>query len=202
MIRVRAATQATLSSRTFQMRPSPPPGFSTRWISASAAGLANQWKAWAQTIASTAPSPAGSARRCPASPRSPGLRSSNCARIAATGSTAITAAPVALRCGRNFPVPAPRSSTVLPAPSARSSRSHSMHRGGIFRPAAGIGLCLGRIARGRGLVNFRHPAASASCSCPCRARVPPDRRSGHRARGSPPPRRLPAGRAARGCSRP
>ena len=65
MIRLISATQAVRSSRSFHRIASPPPGFSTRAISANAASASNQWKAWATVTTSTDASGSGIASAVP-----------------------------------------------------------------------------------------------------------------------------------------
>ncbi|MNR21689.1 hypothetical protein D3C85_1386030 [compost metagenome] len=102
-----------------------------------AAGLANQWKACAQTTASTLASGSGMASAVPASTVASGSLAASWARISATGSTATTLAPVAANRRVNLPVPAPRSTTDLPGASPRVSRSQCVSSAGYSgRPRA------------------------------------------------------------------
>lgn len=117
--RENSATQATVSSRVFQTRASPPPGRSTRAISRRAARGRNQWNACAQTTASANPSGSGIASAVPSSATTDGSFRANSRRIAAVGSTPTSAAPSVRRARVNFPVPLARSTTVVPGPSRR-----------------------------------------------------------------------------------
>ena len=116
---VSSATQATVSSRAFQTRPSTPPGTSTRAISLSARGASNQWNACPASTASAFASASGIASAVPARAAMPGRLSASAARMFASGSTAVTSAPVARITSVSLPVPAARSTTRRPG--ARSS---------------------------------------------------------------------------------
>ena len=123
-MRVSLATQSTDSSRTFHTRPSRPPGLSTRANSSSVARLLNQWKACAQTMAPSEPLPKPVASAVPACTRRRSCGAMR-ARMASTGSTATTLAPVASSKGVNLPVPAPTSATVRAGPRPSASRTQS-----------------------------------------------------------------------------
>src|SRR5436190_7127535 len=109
---------------------SPPRGLRTRTISPTVSSLAYQWKASAVKTASTEPSGTGIASARPASASAPGTNSSSTARIASSGSTAITRPNRGTRSRVSLPVPAPRSSTVESGPSSRSAAARSISSAG------------------------------------------------------------------------
>ena len=116
-------------SRAFQIRPTRPPGRSTRANSAKARSASNQWNAWATVTASR---DAIGEREC--------LGDGGDHRHAGHGRDEPAAchrparpravAPNGTRRRVNLPVPAARSRTVRPGPSPRLSASHATASGG------------------------------------------------------------------------
>ena len=129
MIRSIAAWSAEYSSgRRFQTSASAPPGRRTRWISASAAGPSNQWKAWPTVTASALV--VGQRDRLGRAVERAGRGGTDRARISATGSTAITSQPSAASGRVSLPLPAARSTTVRPARRSSSRASQAIASGG------------------------------------------------------------------------
>jgi len=113
----------------------PPPGRSTRWISASAAVPSNQWNAEPTNTASTAPSASGIASAVPSSASAAGTWRTRIARISASGSTAIRRPTRGASTVDSLPVPAARSSTVASPSSPNRSSAHSIGAGSVGRRA-------------------------------------------------------------------
>ena len=118
------------SSRRFQTSAIVPPGRSTRAISASAGSGSNQWNACPAVTASTLASSSGSASAVPATTSAADATLASTDRISASGSTAITRAPVSSSGRVSLPVPAARSTTVRPGPSASRRRRNAIASGG------------------------------------------------------------------------
>src|SRR2546423_1203161 len=114
----------------FQKTTSAPCGRSTRTISASAAGVANQWNASPEKTASTTPSSRGIASALPGRASAPGTPSSRTASIASAGSTATTRSNRGTSARVSLPVPAPRSSTAASGRSPRSATIRSSSSSG------------------------------------------------------------------------
>ena len=135
--------QSTDSSFTFQMSPSRPPGpkdavdLGERRIAVEPVeGLTDRdrvHRAVRNGIASAVPATASTS----------GSDDESAARIASTGSTATTNAPVGTRRRVSFPVPAARSSTRLPSSSPSSATSRSIASGGYggLPISYGLGAC-------------------------------------------------------------
>ena len=81
------------SSRSFQTSASHPPGRSTRAISARAVSGSNQWKAWAATTASTAPSARGTCSAVAPTIGTPGTTRVKTSRMDGEGSAATHRSP-------------------------------------------------------------------------------------------------------------
>ena len=111
LMRTSSATMGSVSSRSFQIRPSHPPGRRTRAISARATGASNQWKAWATTTASTAPVTTGMRSAVPPTTGTPWTVVAKTSRMEAEGSTARHLARRACSWRVSLPVPAARSRT-------------------------------------------------------------------------------------------
>ncbi len=125
MSSVNWCTHSTDSSRTFHTSASPPPGRSTRWISASAGSASNQWNAWAAVTTSIERSASGMASAVPSRISASGHTTASLRRMAWTGSTATTVAPLLSSPRVNLPVPAARSQAWVRGRSGSSSVSRS-----------------------------------------------------------------------------
>src|SRR5690349_2498653 len=128
---VKSAYQSSPShSGRFHRRPRPPPGRSTRWISASAASASNQWNAAATKTGSTLPPASGISSALPGRTSASGSRSESTRRISAIGSTAITRPASGTSAAVSLPVPAARSSTVDAGMTPSSPASQASASGG------------------------------------------------------------------------
>src|SRR5436305_1482955 len=130
-----AAVSGSSDERRLKTTASTPPGRSTRWISGNARDPSNQWNAWAAVRASAAPSAKGIDSAVPSTTSMPGTRPTSSSRMPATGSTAMTVAPVRTSRRVSLPVPAARSTTVRPARrSSCSARKPTAAAGYEGRP--------------------------------------------------------------------
>src|SRR4029077_20853860 len=107
----------------------PPPGRTTRAISATAASPSNQWKASPTKTASAKSSGSGIRSAVPASTRMSAERPASTPRISSFGSTATTSANREARARVSFPEPAARSTTRESASRASTSAARSSASG-------------------------------------------------------------------------
>ena len=116
-------THVLVGSMRFQISPSDPPGRITRAISGTARRMSNQWAACPATAASIDARARGISSADPATAGTPATVWRNWARIRGSGSTATGECPRASSAAVSFPVPAPRSTTLLPPAVAQRTAS-------------------------------------------------------------------------------
>ena len=141
-------TQATRSSRRFQISATAA-GRSTRATSAVAASGSNQWNACAAITASTLAPGSGMCSATASSGSAAGAVCASSSRIPATGSSAITRAPLPVSALVSLPVPAPSSSSVRPA--RRGVGEDRLDRGQRVAGAAALVGLGGAVEADRGL---------------------------------------------------